>query len=260
MTFIKINGNSLGDYIQFEVDFYVLLDFGSVGSSVSSAINSIENMNSSTSKTILTDLLNSADELCLVITGSVVFQFASMTNGFIQDFSITVETVNFLLANGNGSSGMSAGFYLYWGSDVVSGLNSELQGVYTQYAGILSKLGISAPNLPSTGIYFGIFVDDSSLGFEFNFLGMYIKCAYQYSGSGSCNFNDSFFTGLIQDGQWVIKKASKFFDTTGSEIVSFSNDAKNFVSNQATAVKNLANTVATTAKKVGSAIKKAFHL
>jgi hypothetical protein len=186
-----------------------------------------------------------------------------MTKGLIQDFSFKlIEATILITQGGSGSnSGLTAGFYIYFDSDIASNLADSLGSVFDHFASILSKIGVSKPKIPSMGLSLGLFLQTDSLGFEFNAVGITVKCIFIYSSNkGSCKFSDKYFTMLANAGKWVIKKAAAFFDESGDEIVQVAQEAGKFITNSANAVASkatqLANTVANGATSTANTVAK----
>jgi hypothetical protein len=243
---LKINGKSLEDIVSLKLKAKLLVDFGNVSSVFTSFVSQLDNMNSTTAKSMGTTILNLGSEVTAIMEGSINIELENLTNGFIQDFEVTIASANLLISRGGGESGMSTGMYLYLGSDVAEALIDTIQDFIDHFSSVMGFVGFDIPSVPSSGTSAGIFIQTGSMGIQINLAGVTLKCIFYYGSKGSCQFSDKYFTALINAGKWVIKKASKFFDETGDEIGSFAMDTANFA-------KNLSNTVADKTKQIADA-------
>lgn len=254
---IKIGSKDLSDFIGIEADIEAMIDLGDVGSVVNSTIASLRNINDPNGGTnILNTIKNIGAEFSLKITGIFVLKLADITNGFLADLELEVASLNYLLSSGGSNSGTgikNAGFYFSATSDILGGILDMLNEQFDTYAGAFG-VDISLGNINITDIGFYFFVDDQSVAFKFDLKLFTFQCMFLYnSKKGSCQFKDNFFTAILQAGKWVVKKAAKFFDETGSEIASFANTGINFTQDAANEVANKAKQLADEAAKAAKA-------
>jgi hypothetical protein len=261
---LKINGKSLEDIIALNIKGKLLVDLGNVSSVITDTINSFSTLDNHTATNVGSNLLKLGSEVTLEITGQLVILFEDLTNGFIPDFEVTIGYAALLATKGSGESGLPAGMYLYLGTDIAQALMNTIQDFIDHFSDLIGFVGVSLPSIPSTGSSVGLFIQSSSMGIEFSFAGIKLKCLYYYGSKGSCKFSDKYITALINAGKWVIKKAGAFFDETGDEIASFAKDSAKFAKNLATGVANkiadnkATQAVVSTAKKAGKCLKSLF--
>ena len=272
---LKINGKNLGDYVSFELNTVFLVDFGTSTSIVTSLISSIKNATKASGQTLMNSVLKQGAELTAYLDGQLVLGLDDMTDSLFQDISVSAQATLLITQGGSGSnSGLTAGMYIYFTSDIVSNLLDALYGVYDHFGSILGQIGISKPSISGADLSLGLFITPDAAGFQFDFAGISFKCIFNFSSSkGSCQFSDKFFTAIANAGKWVIKKASKLFDETGDEIVKVAKEVGKFAVNTAKAVADktaslakqttqavtsAANTVANTAKSTAKTVTKAL--
>jgi hypothetical protein len=224
--YIKINGKDLSDILTLSASITFLIDFGDVASVAQSAISTLQKMNTSSALATLDTILASGPELSLSIDGKLTFEFEKLTGGFLPDFSFVLADLDVLLTAGSGTSGLKAGFYMHFNTDIARDLVNVVKSVIELMASPFSNFGISSSIVPSYDIEFGLFANTDALGFKFAFFSASVSCMYKFSAQKfSCSVNAGFITAIIEAGKWVFKKASKLFDTTGDTIVSFTTDS-----------------------------------
>ena len=224
--YININGKDLSDLITLSASITFLIDFGDVASVAQSAINSLQSMSTSSALSTLDTVLSSGPELSLSIDGKLSFNFEKLTDGFLPDFSFVLADLDMLLTAGSGTSGLKAGFYMHFNTNIAKDLVNVIKSVVELMASPFGKFGISSSIVPSCDIDFGLFANTEAMGFSFAFFSASVSCMFKYSGQKfSCSVNAGFITAIIEAGKWVFKKASKLFDTTGDAIASFATDS-----------------------------------
>jgi len=263
---LQIGDYKLDDIISFDLMTTFMVDFGNSLSNVSTLINEVLTADKSTSNTILSTILNTNAEMTLQVQGILSLNIGILTRGFLPDLQFTLATTNFLVSSGNGgASGMNRGVYISLDANIADAFNAVIK----QFSEIFKVIGIPSFSFPSANVRLGVFIESESVGFEFNSPIFNLKCMFIFNTFiGSCNNNSQFFTALIKAGKWVIKHATRMFDETGADIISFGYDIKNFTTKAADAAKSFftgdarnfaERNVANFAVNTGGKIQKAYY-
>lgn len=218
---IKIGNKDIGDYISFDADILFLVDFGDVDTVVQAAVNSIKSLSKDKAISALKALIKSGPEITLNINGVLTINLEELSKGALCDLSFTLASVQVLLTGGSGRSGLETGFYIRVGSDAVSDMINSLQGIFDNYMEIFEKLGLGGSfTVPPVGVELGLFLSKSSFGFQITFFGVKFKCLLIFDGfQFSCSINANIFSIIADAANFVIKKVSKFFETSGSVLM-----------------------------------------
>jgi hypothetical protein len=260
LTNIKINDVALGNYISIEADGQYMMDYGSGSTFVSSLMASIEVATSADVETIKNSFVEQGAEITGYVKGTLNLKLDDVSNGFLQSLPSTLTSNTKILITPGGSdynSGLTTGAYIYFNSVDVSNFVDLLDDVYDHFDSVLDLLGFSKPTFSSTNASLGAFISTEAAGFQFDFNSVVIKCVYKLTTSkGSCQFNDKFFTAIADSaGKWAIKKATKFFDESGSTLIEVAQGIGKFATNSALAVSAAKTVVSTVTSTVKSVIK-----
>jgi hypothetical protein len=268
LDFVKIFGVNLGEFVTLKIGSDFMIDYGNSSNLVNLLIASIKAATTSNRQALMDSLMKQGVEMTGYVRGSMIINLENLTKGLLNKLNINlVSKATVLLTQGgsNSNSGLPAGVYIYLDSKAITNLLDLLDDVFDQFEAILDELDFDKPKIPNSNAFLGIFATSEAAGFEFNFISVVVKCIYKFSTSkGSCQFHDKFFTAIVNAGKWLIKKASKFFDESGEEIVQATQEIGKFATNVATAIANKAqslrntvsNTASTVVKKVSKALKK----
>jgi len=228
---LTFGGKSLEDLFSLNLSATFTVDFGNSASTVQNLILNILSANQSTGRELVKNILNTNAEMTLQIKGTFSLNFNDLTRGFLPNLEFNLGEGTILISSGgsDAASGMRAGAYIFINANFNSIIKTFVDKINDQFGGILRMIGINSIPFPSSNVSLGIFVDQTSLGFEVFGLGMELRCIFIYNGNkGSCKFDAKWFTALLQGAKWVIKAAKKFFEETGKDIVEFGSDVGKF--------------------------------
>jgi hypothetical protein len=202
-------------------------------------------------KKVVTSLINLGVEVTLVLSSSIYLKLSTITQGFLIDFSLDLNTTNILITRGGGSSGLPTGIYIYVTSNVVKNIGSLINMVFKRFGTVLNLIGFKIPSIPELSPSFetslGIAITSDSVGFQFNFSISSIQCFYDFvNKKGACQFDNTFFTALIQGLTWVFKEATYLFDEAGKEIIRVGDIIGQFSEQTAKAAAKFADEIAKT--------------
>jgi hypothetical protein len=217
--FLKIGGIKLDKFFKVSVSASLLIDFGNTISTVQSIVKDITT-NKGNGLSIVQKIMKSGAEVSLRGEGNVKINLESLTKGVIPNLSFNVGSLNILITAGGGESGLPTGLYIRLNLNVVKNLFDLLKKISSHFAGIMNAVG-SFLKLDKIGDVEGsLAITSAGLGFEFKGAMLSIFCYYRIdTKKGSCKFNSSIFTMLLDAGKWVIKQAKKLFDDSGKELM-----------------------------------------
>jgi hypothetical protein len=217
--FLKIGGIQLDKFFKISVSASLLIDFGNTISTVQSIVKDITN-NKGDGLSIVQKIMKSGAEVSLRGEGNVKINLESLTKGVIPNLSFNVGSLDILITAGGGESGLPTGLYIRLNVNVVKNLFDLLKKISSHFAGIMNAVG-SFLKLDKIGDVEGsLAITSVGLGFEFKGAMLSILCYYRIdTKKGSCKFNSSIFTMLLDAGKWVIKQAKKLFEDSGKEIM-----------------------------------------
>jgi hypothetical protein len=246
----KIAGKTLEDFIEVGLSTKFMVDFGQVSNSVKDFVSSLSD--GKPDKKTLNSIMNLGAELTVSLDSKMTLKFEDITKGLFDDLELNIGTVDVLITQGgsNSASRLPAGIYVYFSSDILKNLFDLFDKLCDDFGPILDKIGFKKISFPKTNSSLGVFITNEATGFDFKLPGLYVKCMFIYSkNKGSCQFGSKLFTALIEGAKWVVRKAAKFFDDAGEEIVEFANDAGKFSEKAAKAVAKKAGQLAKQAKE-----------
>lgn len=234
---------NLNQLVNFNLSGVIFVDFGPAAKTVENMINIFLKPNRATFKQQVNNLLKSGAEISAQVIGTLVVNFQNLTRGFINNMSITVAQCNILITTGgpNSSSGLPGGVYAYISGSAIQNLANLVSNMTSRYSSILNQMGIKLPSTPQVdeGSSISFFIDNQYAGFRVKLNNFAFMCLFQFSNqSGSCNFGNSFFSGISDGVNFAIKEAKQFFDNTGKDIQKFSKDVENSLNNAANKVQN----------------------
>jgi len=234
-------GKKLDDIIEIEGRFGLMLDLGTNKNLYEQLLNiltKLKDRDMFVSASL--DLIKSASKIGIQLNNIVKLKLNELTSGFLPDIEVEISKTSlgvFLKEEKK----ILPGIYLYFNSsNSPFGLISRmLQSVFENFEFIFEALGINPPSIPRNSFEVSIIINAKYVAFEAeaeHFAG--VTCIFdRKTGDGSCNIGLDFFSFskninnfLVLDGlNWVLKKATKFFERTGEEIMKFGIGSKNFV-------------------------------
>lgn len=237
---IKIAGKRLKEVFSLNLDALIMIDFGNSFNLFNDVKNIITSANRNTALNFFNNINNNTQfEMTMQVKGAFTINLGALTRGFFPDLSINLLTTNLLFTNGNcGPSGLSKGVYFYLARGF-NNISEVIQLVVDQFKDLFSIFGVTV-TVPSftLNFTFGFFLTDDSIGVKIAGPGFSLFCIYIYGKGGSCGFNFSFFTAILEAAKWVIKHARQLFDDTGKAVVEMSNEVGKFSINAANTVAN----------------------
>jgi hypothetical protein len=252
----KIAGKTLKDFIEISRSTKFMVDFGHVGTAVKDFVTSLSD--GKPDKNTIYSIMNLGAEMTVSVDSKMTLKFEDITKGLFDDLELNIGTVDVLITKGGDSaSGLPLGIYVYFSSDILKNLFDLFDKLCDDMGPILNKIGFQKISFPKTNSSLGVFISNEATGFDFRLPGLYVKCMFLYSqNKGSCQFGSKLFTALINGAKWVVKKAAKFFDDTGEDIVEFANDAGKFSKKVAVAVAKKTEELARQAAEAAEKAKK----
>jgi len=260
---MKFGSVDLSSVLSVAVQGTFMVDIGTDVSTITTYSNSILAATSSTASSVVTDILALANEIVVTASGTLTVNFATLSDNIIPNLVVTLGAADFLYTNGNGRTGLAQGFYATISNNIAADIGNWIVAIVDEFAPILSELGISSVTVPTSGISLGLFVNSSTFGFAISFPGIAFNCLFKFSGNNlSCSVGGSFFTLLVDGANYVIKKASEFFDETGSTIETYTtaswDSAVTSLSDTVEAAKGVALSTAKTITAATSTVAKAL--
>jgi hypothetical protein len=208
--YFSLSGYDMKDVFDITAKGEIFIDFGDMedlAKKSETLITKPSSKNKDGLKNVITSLANLGAELTIIATGGIYLKLESLTQGLFVDFSFDLRKTNILITRGGGSSGLDTGLYFNVSSDQVASLGGLLNMVFSQFGGVLSRLGVVTPKIsPSLNISLGIFITTDSVGFEFSFAISRVSCYFNFKRKvGGCQFDNKFFAAIIEKLTWVYK-------------------------------------------------------
>lgn len=248
LDWIKAREINLSKLLEISSQASYMIDYGSADSLVKDILSSILKMNFQSVKNTISSALTEGAEITIAIDGLIAFRLEELTGGIVPDFSLSLFSERVIISTGNGQSGLPAGIYFYLASK--SPVGKCIQSIFNQFDEVFKKMDIIIPNINADlfNTEFGLFIDQSSVGFKFSLseIEIELECMFLYRDEKfSCRINSKYFTVIKNEAEYIFKLANDFFDETGSELlvksISLFNNA---VSATSTEMKSLASTAA----------------
>ena len=244
----KLGKKNLKEFFSLNATTTVLVDLGNVASNVATAISSLNSVNScENSANTIQSIKNSGAELTIVAEGFLTIKLNDLTRGFFPDLDIELGEASFVASLGGGNTGLPAGVYLYFKSNVLQAILDVFEYLFNYYLSIISdKFNISMPDLSGAEMSLGLFFSESKVGFVFNFSAGEFRCLYDFDKKkGGCKYIDHFFTMIVGAIVDAIVAVGEFFEEVGETICNLATSAYRTLDNLADrageAIENYAN-------------------
>jgi hypothetical protein len=258
IDFIKIGKKSLKDIFDLRLSSLFMVDLGAhIGSTLTQLVDTMTS--GKPDKNFTKNIMNIGSELTVEMKGKLALKLEDLTEGFLDDIELELGQANAYITRNlpDNATGLTAGVYMYLKSDILKNLFSIVENLLSDFGPILKQIKFIRKAIPSSQTYMGLFITTEAMGMSMSFGGNTIMCMFIYSKkNGSCSFNGSFFTALIEGAKWVIKEAKELFDNTGKEIVRFTKGVGKFAKMAASAVKDKMENLAKEAEKAAKEAKK----
>jgi len=239
MPKFKVGSKDLSKIFKLNATLTWMIDFGSAFTKFDDVINSLTNIDGcNKGANVLEAIRGMGAEFTATADGYLTLLAAGLTNGFMPNINLKLADTNLIVTTGGGSTGLNTGFYMRATSDIVGALVDIFKNLWDHYMGIFGGFfKIPFPSIPSLQVDLALFVDSSSMGFQFKFPGVEFMCIFLFSGfKGSCKFNAKFFTAILEAVMWVFRKAVKFFEDTGEVIAEIGANTVDFAKDVGEAV------------------------
>jgi len=238
-TGIKFNGQDISDIIVFKMLGEAFIDFGDKNDLTPTNIKDLVNDPNKDPLSKMAQFMTSAREITRRSRGSLELALGKVTQQVLPDLKlIDGLDMNILINLGKGldgdrgSSGLPAGFHVFFSPPPFDILNNYIKAVFNAFAKILKVGSLPAPKLPSiTGINMGFHIGAEvhyslRLGSAFS-----MRCKVKMNGlkpEAGCKINLDFISIFSEAGKWIAKMGKELIDKTGKKIAEFSNKAGDF--------------------------------
>lgn len=255
----KIGTKDLSDYLQLNATITYMIDFGNLTSYLSLASTLFSYSTCSDLTSLVGDIKNLGAEYTLTIEGNMTLTLSKHTNGFLPDLDFELFESDIVITTGGGNSGLTTGVYFYLGTNVIESIANVFTSLFNRFSSIL---GFSIPSidLSSLNAGLGVFLDSSMFGIKIFFPGIEFYCYFKFSsGKGSCKYNNTLFTAILEAAKWIIRQADVLFDEAGDILAEFGSNTTDWARDASSAVANYSTKqyklVAREATKVATSIK-----
>ena len=169
------------------------------------------------------EVINNGSKIQLTIAGSIIINFAALTDSVIPDFRFTLNASALAVLR---NDDLDAGLYLYFGGGDSLGVVESVKGFFDCFGDIfkiLSFRGLSSIRQDIKFVKVGLLFTSKAIGLSFSLFDQGFKCMFRYEGMMlSCKFEETIFTAIKEGSKFIFRKTKEFFSRIGTIIREFS--------------------------------------